>query len=63
MISILKVVLDGIISGQATEVNFKVSIYSPVYTEILGLMDKCDSSTIHGVKMKALHKRWACQGR
>ncbi|KAG6372688.1 hypothetical protein JVT61DRAFT_7452 [Boletus reticuloceps] len=51
----LKVVLDEIISGQA-KVNFKVGVYSLVYTDVLGLMDKCNSSAIHGAKTKALHK-------
>ncbi|KAF8547615.1 hypothetical protein OG21DRAFT_1527035 [Imleria badia] len=57
----LKVVLDEMISAP-TEVNFKVSTYSPIYTEILGLMDKCDSSPIHGTKTIALRKKWARQG-
>ncbi|KAF8547660.1 hypothetical protein OG21DRAFT_1526998 [Imleria badia] len=47
LLSPLKVVLDEMVSGQA-KVNFKVTIYAAVYTEILRLMSKCDSSAIHG---------------
>ncbi|KAI6037896.1 hypothetical protein EDC04DRAFT_2897069 [Pisolithus marmoratus] len=45
----LKVMLDEIASGVG-EVNFGVTIYSPVYVEILGLMSKCDTSPIHWAK-------------
>ena len=58
----LKVVLDEMVTAQA-EVNFKVNIYSPVYTEILRLMDKCDSSDVHRAKTKDLCKEWAHLGR
>lgn len=58
----LKVILDEIAAGQG-EVNFRVNIYSPVYTEILGLMSKCDTSAIHCAKTKNLRKRWAQLGR
>jgi len=42
----LKVVLDEVAAGQG-EVNFRVTTYSPVYSEILGLMSKCDSNIVH----------------
>ena len=58
----LKVVLDEIASGQC-EVNFRVNTYLPVYTEILGLMNKCDTSEIHCTKTKTLRKQWARLGR
>ncbi|KAN0101331.1 hypothetical protein V8E55_001315, partial [Tylopilus felleus] len=58
----LKVVLDEDASGEG-EVNFRVSKYSLVYTEILGLMSKCDTSTIHSEKTRVLCKRWAQLGR
>ncbi|KAI6114581.1 hypothetical protein EDD16DRAFT_1521005 [Pisolithus croceorrhizus] len=32
------------------EVNFRVTTYSPIYVEILGLMSKCDTSPIHQAK-------------
>ncbi|KAF8124295.1 hypothetical protein EV363DRAFT_1454613 [Boletus edulis] len=54
----LKVVLDELASGQG-EVNFRVPTYMPVYTEILGLMSKCDTSDIHCAKTKALWTQWA----
>ncbi|KAF8432097.1 hypothetical protein L210DRAFT_865876 [Boletus edulis BED1] len=54
----LKVVLDELASGQG-EVNFRVPIYMPVYTEILGLMSKCNTSDIHCAKTKALRTQWA----
>ena len=54
----LKVVLDKVASGQG-EVNFRVSTYLPVYTEILGLMSKCDTNVIHCAKTSAQCKQWA----
>ncbi|KAF8551902.1 hypothetical protein OG21DRAFT_1524149 [Imleria badia] len=41
------------------EVNFRVNTISPVYTEILRLMSKCDMNIIHCGKMSTLHKQWA----
>ncbi|KAF8440238.1 hypothetical protein L210DRAFT_957083 [Boletus edulis BED1] len=41
------------------EVNFRVPTYMPVYTEILGLMSKCNNSDIHCAKTKALRMQWA----
>ena len=58
----LKVVLDEVAAGKG-EVNFRVATYSPVYTEILGLMSKCDGNTVHQAKTKALQTRWAQLGR
>ena len=57
----LKVVLDEVASGQG-EVNFRVSMYSPVYTKILGLMSKCDTNVIHRAKTSAQRKQWAQLG-
>ncbi|KAF8548784.1 hypothetical protein OG21DRAFT_1489080 [Imleria badia] len=57
-VTALKVVLDEVAAGQG-EVNFWVNTYLPVYTEILGLMSKCDTNVIHRDKTKALRKRWA----
>ncbi|KAF8130103.1 hypothetical protein EV363DRAFT_1450562 [Boletus edulis] len=57
-VTALKVVLDELASGQE-EVNFRVPTYMPVYTEILGLMSKCDTSDIHCAKTKALWTQWA----
>ena len=54
----LKVVLDEVATSQ-DEVNFRVNTNSPVFTEILGLMRKCDMNTIHCTKTKALCKWWA----
>lgn len=61
MSSQLKVVLDEIASQG--EVNFRVTTYSPVYLEMLGLMKKCDTSPIHAAKIKALRYKWAEVGR
>ena len=58
----LKVVLDEIASGQG-KVNFRVNTYMPVYSEILGLMSKCDTSLVHCAKTMALRRRWAQLGR
>ncbi|KAI6024755.1 hypothetical protein PISMIDRAFT_99306 [Pisolithus microcarpus 441] len=41
--TVLKVILDEMVSLQS-EVNFRVSTYTLVYLEILGLMKKCDTS-------------------
>ncbi|KAI6016823.1 hypothetical protein PISMIDRAFT_15759 [Pisolithus microcarpus 441] len=53
----LKVVLDEIVSSG--EVTFRVATYTPIYLEMLGLMNKCDTSPIHVAKMKALRTEWA----
>jgi hypothetical protein len=58
----LKVVLDEIALGQG-KVNFRINTYSLGYIEILGLISKCDTNTIHHAKMDALHKQWAQLGR
>jgi hypothetical protein len=58
----LKVVLDEIASGRG-EVSFRVNTYLPVYSEILGLMNKCDTNVIHRDKTKAVRTRWAQLGR
>lgn len=55
-------VLDEIASGRG-EVTFRVNTYLPVYTEILGLMNKCDTNAIHRAKTKSLRTRWAQLGR
>ncbi|KAI5985281.1 hypothetical protein EDD15DRAFT_2374330 [Pisolithus albus] len=52
----LKVVLDEIASSG--EVTFRVATYTPIYLEMLGLMNKCDTSSIHAAKMKALQTEW-----
>ncbi|KAI6000636.1 hypothetical protein EDD15DRAFT_2362122 [Pisolithus albus] len=57
----LKVILDEMVSSQS-EVNFRVSTYTPVYLEILGLMKKCDTSVIHAEKTKSLRINWATLG-
>ncbi|KAI6001481.1 hypothetical protein EDD15DRAFT_2361905 [Pisolithus albus] len=57
----LKVILDEMVSSQS-EVNFRVSTYTPVYLEILGLMKKCDTSVIHTEKTKSLRINWATLG-
>ncbi|KAI6111918.1 hypothetical protein EDD16DRAFT_1516020 [Pisolithus croceorrhizus] len=49
----LKVILDKMVSSQS-EVNFRVSTYTLVYLEILGLMKKCDTSMIHAEKANSL---------
>ncbi|KAF8546899.1 hypothetical protein OG21DRAFT_1527533 [Imleria badia] len=58
---VLKVVLDEVAAGQG-EVNFRVNTYLPVYSEILSLMNKCDTNDIHCAKTKVLRKRWAGLG-
>ncbi|KAI5997056.1 hypothetical protein EDD15DRAFT_2194735 [Pisolithus albus] len=62
LFSKLKVILDEMVSSQS-EVNFRVSTYTPVYLEILGLMKKCDTSVIHAEKTKSLRINWATLGR
>lgn len=57
----IKVALDEIADGK--EVTFKRDIYSDVYIDILGLMAKCDTSTVHRAKTKALRVQWAKIGR
>ena len=54
----LKVVLDEVALGQG-KVNFRVSTYLPVYTEILGLMSKCNTNVIHHAKTSVQHQQWA----
>ncbi|KAI5982361.1 hypothetical protein EDD15DRAFT_2377861 [Pisolithus albus] len=61
LFSKLKVILDEMVSSQS-EVNFRVSTYTPVYLEILGLMKKCDTSVIHAEKTKSLRINWATLG-
>ena len=57
----IKVALDEIVDGK--EVTFKRDIYSDVYIDILSLMAKCDMSTVHRAKTKALRVQWAKIGR
>ncbi|KAF8837389.1 hypothetical protein BDN67DRAFT_1013903 [Paxillus ammoniavirescens] len=54
----IKVVLDEMVAGQS-KVSFQVGTYMPIYLEILGLMNKCDTSPIHAEKMKSLRVKWA----
>lgn len=58
----LKVGLDKMASSQG-EVNFRVGTYTLVYLEMLGLMNKCDTSEIHAKKTKLLQCEWAMIGR
>ena len=58
----LKVALDETASAHG-EVSFRVSAYTPVYLEMLGLMKKCDTSPIHAEKTRALQVEWARIGR
>ncbi|KAI6100027.1 hypothetical protein EDD16DRAFT_1717707 [Pisolithus croceorrhizus] len=57
----LKVILNKTVSLQS-EVNLRVSTYTLVYLEILGLMKKCDTSMIHTEKTKSLQINWATLG-
>ncbi|KAL4072555.1 hypothetical protein V8B97DRAFT_2023340 [Scleroderma yunnanense] len=49
----LKVGLNKMVSSQG-KVSFQVSTYTLVYLEMLGLMDKCNTSVIHAEKTKSL---------
>ncbi|KAI6097773.1 hypothetical protein EV401DRAFT_1895390 [Pisolithus croceorrhizus] len=62
LFSKLKVILNKTVSLQS-EVNLRVSTYTLVYLEILGLMKKCDTSMIHTEKTKSLQINWATLGR
>lgn len=58
----IKIVLDEIVA-EGKHVPFKCNVYIDVYIDLLGLMAKCDTSSIHCAKMKALHMHWAKTGR
>ena len=58
----IKVVLDEVVA-EGKEVAFKHDIYADIYTDILGLMAKCDTSPIHRAKTKTLRVQWAKIGR
>ncbi|KAG9315337.1 hypothetical protein JVU11DRAFT_4480 [Chiua virens] len=58
----IKVALDEIVTD-GKEVAFKRDVYADVYTDILGLMSKCNTAPIHRAKTKALHEQWARRGR
>ena len=49
----LKVALNEMASAHG-EVSFRVSAYTLVYLEMLGLMKKCDTSPIHAEKTRDL---------
>lgn len=58
----IKVALDEVVA-EGKEVAFKRDIYADVYTDILGLMAKCDTSPVHRAKTKTLRVQWAKIGR
>ena len=58
----LKVVLDEMAASQG-EVTFRVATYMPIYLEILGLMKKWDTSSMHAMKTRSLRIEWASIGR
>lgn len=58
----IKVALDEVVV-EGKEVTFKCDIYADIYTDILGLMAKCDMSPVHCAKTKTLHVQWAKVGR
>ena len=58
----IKDALDEVVA-EGKEVTFKHYIYADVYTDILGLMVKCNMSPIHCAKTKILHVQWEKIGR
>ncbi|KIK19635.1 hypothetical protein PISMIDRAFT_107234, partial [Pisolithus microcarpus 441] len=58
----IKVALDEVIV-EGKDVTFKHDVYVDVYADILGLMSKCHTSSIHCAKTKACHVQWAKIGR
>ncbi|KAI6113487.1 hypothetical protein EDD16DRAFT_1521294 [Pisolithus croceorrhizus] len=53
----IKVALDEVVT-EGKEVTFKHDVYANVYTDILGLMAKCDTAPVHHAKTKACHMQW-----
>ena len=49
--------------AEGKDIAFKRDIYLDVYTNILGLMVKCDTSNVHRMKTKSLRIQWAKLGR
>ena len=49
--------------AEGKDVPFKRDVYAEVYADIIGLMEKCDTSPIHRAKTKALRVQWAKMGR
>ena len=58
----IKVALDEVVA-EGKEVTFKWDIYMDIYSNILGLMAKCDMAAIHCAKTKMLQVQWAKIGR
>jgi len=58
----LKVALDEMVA-KGEEVTFKQDVYVDIYSNILGLMAKCNTAAIHHAKMKTLRVQWAKIGR
>ena len=58
----IKVALDEVVA-EGKEVAFEHNIYADVYTDILSLMAKCDTSPVHRAKTKTLCVQWAKIGR
>ena len=54
----IKVALDEMVA-EGKEVTFKWDVDVDIYSNILGLMAKCDMAAIHCAKMKTLRVHWA----
>ncbi|KAI6027144.1 hypothetical protein EDC04DRAFT_2605907 [Pisolithus marmoratus] len=56
-VTAIKVTLDEVVA-KGKEVTFKHDVYANIYTDILGLMAKCDMAPVLHAKTKACHMQW-----